>query len=119
MRFTTSQKPHLTVGTSESSSRKFGRISGPRRLLVDAADAHSSSIPRSSEDDVDKLHDAHRDGRERDLETSVVRRLKVQCLFRQKRFVKQRMYLSWLLYLEPTRSILPTLHPTTKENRAL
>ncbi|CAM9633027.1 unnamed protein product, partial [Ectocarpus sp. 4 AP-2014] len=71
------KKPHLTVGTSESSSGKFGRISGPRRLLVDASYAHSSSsIPRSSEDDVDKLHDAHRDGRERDLETSVVRRLK-------------------------------------------
>ncbi|CAN0419984.1 unnamed protein product, partial [Ectocarpus sp. 12 AP-2014] len=72
------EKPHLTVGTSESSSRKFfGRISGPRRLLVDAFDAHSSrSIPRSSEDDVDKLYDAHRGGRERDLETSVVRRLK-------------------------------------------
>ncbi|CAN0078533.1 unnamed protein product, partial [Ectocarpus sp. 8 AP-2014] len=71
------EKPHLTVGTSESASRKFGRISGPRRLLVDASDAHSSSsIPRSSEDNVDKLHDAHRDSRERDLETSVVRRLK-------------------------------------------
>ncbi|CBN79740.1 conserved unknown protein [Ectocarpus siliculosus] len=71
------EKPHLTVGTSESSSRRFGRISGPRRLLVDASDAHNSrNIPRSSEDNVDKLHDAHRDSRERDLETSVVRRLK-------------------------------------------
>ncbi|CAN0229162.1 unnamed protein product [Ectocarpus fasciculatus] len=70
------EKPHLAVETSESSSNKFGRISGPRRLLVDDFDAHSSSIPRSSEDNVDKPHDAHRDGRERDFETSVVRRLK-------------------------------------------